>query len=191
MEIGVLDLLLSAKVKNSKITGVEVQEKVCELARKNVIFNNLEDRIEIINANIKDLNVKNEYDAVVTNPPYKANGTGLKNEMDTKIIARHETCGTLEEFIKTASMSLKDKCAMYMVNRPERLIDICEYSRKYKLEPKEIRFVHSKIYTKPILVLIKAVKYANSFLKLKEPLYIYREDGEYSDEILKIYNKNR
>lgn len=81
----------------------------------------------------------------------------------------------LEDFIKTASNSLKDKGSFYMVNRPERLADSIEYLRKYKLEPKILRIVYSKPSSKPILILIKAVKNANSYLKVLEPLYIYDE----------------
>ena len=188
---GVLGLLLSAKVPNSKITGVEVQEKVTEMARRSVQLNNLQDRIEFINANIKDVGKIQEYDAIVTNPPYKEAGTGIQNEVGTKQIARHEILATLEDFIKTASINLKDKGSMYMVNRPERLADIFEYSRKYKLEPKELRMVYSKPYSNPVLILVKATKYANRYLKVKEPLYIYDENGSYSKEILRIYEKDK
>ena len=80
---------------------------------------------------------------------------------------------------------------MYMVNRPERLVDIFEYSRKYKLEPKELRMVYSKQYSKPVLVLVKATKHANRYLKVREPLYIYDENGNYSKEVLKIYGKDK
>ena len=186
---GILELLLSAKVEFSKITGIEVQEDICEMARRSVKLNNLEDRIIIQNKNVKDVDDICLYDAVVTNPPYKPNGTGLKNETDKKIIARHEVLADLEDFIMIASKALKDKGAMYMVNRPERIVDIFEYSRKYKLEPKELRMVYSKIDSNPVLVLVKAVKNANKYLKVREALYIYNENGEYSDEILKIYNK--
>ena len=75
-----------------------------------------------------------------------------------------------------------------MVNRPERLIDIFEICRKYRLEPKELQLVYSKIKSKSILILIKATKYANKYLKVREPLYIYDDDGEYTDEIKRIYN---
>ncbi len=186
---GVLGLLLSAKIENVKITGVEVQEEVAEMARRSILLNKLEDKIEIININVKDFYTDIKYDAVVTNPPYKEYNTGATNENKVKLISRHEVEGTLEDFICTASKALKDKGAMYMINRPERIVDIFEYCRKYDLEPKEIRLVYSKINSKPTLVLIKAVKYANRYLKVREPLYIYKENGEYSDEILKIYNK--
>lgn len=186
---GILELLLSAKIEGAKLTGIEVQENVCNLAKRSVELNHLENTINMININIKDFKSDIKYDAVVTNPPYKANGTGLKNELDTKVIARHEVLATLEDFIKVASDNLKDKCSMYMVNRVERVADILELSRKYKLEPKELQFVHSKAKEAPVLVLVKATKNANKFLKVKEPLYIYNDDGSYTDEILKIYGK--
>lgn len=186
---GILELLLSAKIENSKITGIEVQKEVSELAKRNIELNNLTDRIEIRNINIKDLDENVKYDAVISNPPYKPNGEGLKNELETKIIARHEVLASLEDFIKKASKCLKDKGAMYMVNRAERLADIFECSRKYKLEPKELRMVHSKVGDAPTIVLIKLVKNANKYLKIREPLYIYEENGKYTKEILKIYGK--
>jgi len=113
----------------------------------------------------------------------------LKNEGEEKIIARHEVLANLEDFIKTASRNLKDKGAIYMVNRSERLADCLEFLRKYRLEPKEIRFVCSKIGEAPVLILIKAVKYGNKFLKVRDPLVIYNNDGGYTDEVLKIYGK--
>ena len=78
-----------------------------------------------------------------------------------------------------------------MVHRPERLNEIIENLRKYRLEPKRIRFVYPKISKDANLVLIKAVKYANSFLKVEKPLIIYNEDGSYTDEILKIYEEGK
>lgn len=186
---GIIAILLSAKIEGSKFMGIEVQTEVAEMARRSVLLNNLEKRIEIKNINIKEFISNGEFDAVVTNPPYKEKNTGLTNESDVKLISRHEIEGDLEDFISCASRSLKDKGTMYMVNRPERLIDIFEKCRKYKLEPKEIQFVYSKVNSVPVLVLIKAVKNAGKYLKFRKPLYIYKENGEYTDKILEIYNK--
>lgn len=186
---GILALLLSQKVEGSKITGVEVQKEVADMAKRSIELNKLEDRIEILNINVKEIAKDNLFDAAITNPPYKENGTGLVNENNVKLISRHEIEGNLEDFIKAASKALKDKGSMYMVNRPERIIDIFENCRKYKLEPKELQIVYSKVNSKPSLVLIKATKNANRYLKMREPLYIYKESGEYTEEILKIYGK--
>jgi len=188
---GILELLLSAKIDGVKITGIEVQKKVAELACRNIELNKLEQRVQIKNINIKDFFKEAKYDAVITNPPYKEAGAGRQNEEEAKVIARHEKLANLEDFIATASRSLKDKGSMYMVNRPERLTDVLVLSRQYKLEPKIIRFVFSKVNSLPVLFLIKATKNANRFLKVEKPLYIYEENGKYTEEILRIYNKER
>lgn len=188
---GILELLLYAKIENAKITGIEVQKDVCEMAIRSIKMNNLEDKITIKNINIKDIKEDKKFDAVVTNPPYKEEGRGLRNEKGTKLIARHEVLANLEDFIRIGCENLKDKGTMYMVNRPERLVDIMEFSRKYKMEPKELRMVYSKVNLKPVLILIKMVKNANKYLKVREPLYIYDENGDYTEEVLKIYGKEK
>lgn len=76
-----------------------------------------------------------------------------------------------------------------MVHRPERLVDILSIMRENRIEPKLIRFVYSNINNEPKLVLIKGIKNAKPFLKIEKNLYIYNEEGEYTDEIKEIYNK--
>ena len=148
--------------------------------------------MKIINDNILNINnyFPNEYfDNVVTNPPYQKNNSGLKNENEKQLISRHEVKCSLEDIIIKSFKLLKDNGNFYMIHKPERLVDILYLMRKYRLEPKEIRFVHPKVKQKPNLVLIKGVKYSGNFLKVLDPLIIYEEDGKYSNEILKIYNK--
>ena len=189
---GIIGILLSKKVKASKIIGVEIQKDVANMAKRSVELNNLQNIMQILNEDVKNLSLeKNSFDYVVTNPPYKKKGTGIINREDKQIISRHETTVNLEEWIKVSSHLLKDNGAIYMVHRPERLNEIIENLRKYRLEPKRIRFVYPKINKNSNLVLIKAVKYANSFLKVEKPLIIYNEDGTYTDEILKIYEEGK
>ena len=189
---GILPILLCGKTELKEIVGVEVQEEVYQMAKRSVELNSLQDRITIINENI--LNLENIYeagsfDAIVTNPPYKKNNTGIKNDNEKKLISRHEITANLEDFIRISKVLLKDKGEFYMVHRPERLVDIISLMRKYKIEPKQIKFVAPNINKEPNLVLIKGVKNAKEFLKFEKILYVYKENGEYTDEILKIYNK--
>ena len=189
---GIIPILLCGKTELKKIVGVEIQEEVSNMAKRSIKLNNLENRFEIINENILNLNniYKNQtFDVVVTNPPYKKNGTGIVNEDEKKIISRHEITAKLEDFIKIAKDLLKDKGEFYMVHRPERLVDILSILREYKIEPKKLRFVYSNINKEPKLVLIKGVKNSKAFLKIDKNLYIYDEKGNYTKEILKIYNK--
>ena len=189
---GVLGILLCGKTNLSKIYGVEIQEDIANIAQKSINLNKLNNRFEIINDNIKNLNsyFKNDsIDAIISNPPYKKDNSGLKNESQKKSIARHEITANLEDFISVSSKLLKSNGSLYMVHRPERLADLFYLLKKYKLEPKKLRFVQSFTNSKPKFFLIKATKNANSFLNVEQPLIIYNSDGNYTDEILKIYNK--
>ena len=189
---GILSILLAGKTKLKKIYGIEIQEEVANMAQRSVKMNDLESKIDIINIDLNNIDSRfkeNTFDAVVTNPPYKNQNTGKKNENEYKYISRHETTASLEKFIKTSFKMLKDKGFFYMVHRPERLADIMYLLRENKLEPKSIRFVYSSYEKEPKLVLIKAVKNAKPFLKVEKPLFVYDEKGNYTDEILKIYNK--
>ena len=191
---GILGILLCAKTNLKEILGVEIQEEVANMAQRSIELNNLKNRFKILNDNIKNIeknniNLKNNFDYVVTNPPYKKLNTGKINENEKKIISRHELTANLDDFIKTTSFLLKDKGTLFMVHRPERLVDILEKMRKEKIEPKELKFIYPKINKEPNLILIKGVKNANPFLKIDKPLYVYNEDGNYTDDILKIYGK--
>ena len=189
---GIIGILLCAKTKLSKIYGVDIQEDVCNMALRSIKLNNLEDKFKIINTNIKDLSnifEQASFDAIVSNPPYKKDNSGLKNESETKLISRHEITASLEDFISISSKLLKNNCSIYMVHRPERLSDLFYLLKKYNLEPKKLRLVQSYIDSKPKLVLVKATKNAKSFLNIEEPLIIYNKDCSYTDEIFKIYGK--
>ena len=190
---GILSILLSKKTLAGNIIGIEIQKEVAEMAKRSVKLNNLEKKIKIINADIneivknKDIE-KNTVDIIVTNPPYKGTKDGGVNENEKKLISRHETTATLEDFIDVSSQLLKDRGCMYMVHKPERLADIIYFQRLHKIEPKEIRFVYPNNQSEASLVLVKGIKGANKFLKIDKPLYIYDENGRYTKEIYKIYN---
>lgn len=189
---GIVSILLCEKTKLSKIYGIDIQKDVCDMASRSIRLNKLENKFEIINTNIKNLNETfedNSFDAIVSNPPYKKDNTGLKNESETKLISRHEITASLEDFISVSSKLLKNNGNIYMVHRPERLSDLFYLLKKYNLEPKKLRLVQSYTNSKPKLILVKATKNAKSFLNIEEPLIIYNKDGSYTDEILKIYNK--
>ncbi len=189
---GIISILLSAKTNLAKIYGIEIQEEVADMAKRSVILNNLEDKIEIINTDIKNIFSflePNKIDCIVTNPPYMKLNTGRVNDEKKKLVSRHEVECTIEDIIQISYKLLKSKGEFYLVHRAERIVDILYYLRKYKLEPKVLRFIQAKEDKEPNLVLIKAVKNAGYQLTLKKPLIIYNNDGSYTDEILEIYNK--
>lgn len=188
----ILPILLSAKTKAKSFIGVEIQEKVSEMAQRSVQLNNLENIITIINNDIKKLPEIYElgsFDVIVTNPPYMKDNTGLQNEDYEKLISRHEVKCTINDIAQISFKLLKDKGEIYMVHRPDRLVDIMSAFRKNRLEIKSLRMVHSKEGMQACLVLIKAVKNGKPFLRVNKPLFIYNDNGTYTQEIKRIYNK--
>lgn len=188
---GIIPILLAGKSRTSHITGIEIQEEVADMARRSVRLNKLDDRIKILNADLKEaenfLEV-NQYDVVTSNPPYM-HTQGLINENDKKAISRHEIKCSLEDVIRVSSRLLKHNGRLFMVHRPIRLVDIMVYCRQYKIEPKRLQFIHPTYNKKPNLLLIECVKAAKPELKILDPLYVYGEDGKYTGQILNIYGR--
>lgn len=187
---GVIPILIAGKSKIAHITAFEIQKEVADMANRSVQMNQLQDRISIRCMDLKEATAilgANVLDFVTSNPPY-LDGRGLTNENINQKISRHEICCSLEDVISTAAKLLRHNGSFFMVHRPTRLCDIFHYARKYKLEPKLLRFIHPKPEKAPNLILIKLVKAAKPELKILAPLYVYREDGSYHDEILHTYS---
>lgn len=191
---GIIPILLEAKTKGKKFTGLEIQSQNVDMARRSILFNSIEQKIEIDCGDIKKVKeyYKSEsFDVVTSNPPYMNEGGGLTNLHEAKTIARHEVLCSLEDVISAASYVLKNKGRFYMVHRPHRLVDIMVILRKYRLEPKQLRMVHPYCDKEPNMVLIEAIKNAKALLKVSTPLIVYNENGQYKDEIKELYEGKR
>ena len=189
---GIIPLLLSLKT-NKMIYGIEIQESSYDRCKRSVALNNLSDRIKIINddiRNIKNIFKPSSFSLVVSNPPYfTLNECKLKNENENLKNSRHEFSITMEEIIKNASYLLKDGGSFNMVQRTERLLETLDLLSKYKLVPKRIRFVYPKLNKDAYVFLIDARKNAKKHgLVINEPLYIYKENGEYSSELIEYFH---
>ncbi|MCQ4637987.1 tRNA1(Val) (adenine(37)-N6)-methyltransferase [Anaerovorax odorimutans] len=187
---GIIPHILSHKTSAETIYGIEYQEDAWARAVRNAELNGLTERLSFIQANVADFDRLTGWaDAVTANPPYMAGNGGLVNANQAKTIARHETVGTLEDFIGCACRLLRDRGDFYMVHRPSRLVDIFSLCRKYGLEPKEMRLVAPRAGQIPNIVLIHCVKGGGPELRLLETLFVYKAEGVYSDEIQRIYER--
>lgn len=189
---GIIPMLLSAKTDTPRIDALEIQSEICDMAKRSVMYNKLEDRIHVTEGDLKDapqIYGKAVFDKITVNPPYMKCGTGLINDADTKTISRHEVKCTLEDVISVSSQLLRPKGRLYMVHRATRIADVLCLMRKYKIEPKVIRMVHPSPYKAANLLLVEGIRGAAADLKLMEPLYVYDEDGTYSEEIDRIYGR--
>jgi len=187
---GILPILLEAKTEGEHFTGLEIQSESAEMANRSVILNNLQDKIDIIEGDIKEASKifgKASMNVVTSNPPYMTNHHGLKNPNDAKAIARHELLCSLEDVVRETSALLKQMGRCYFVHRPFRLVEIITLMRQYKLEPKRMRFVYPFVDKEPNMVLIEGVKGGGPQLTVEKPLIVYDAPGEYTKEIYEIY----
>jgi len=178
-----LPLILASK-HDIKITGIEIQKEINDLAEKSIKYNNLESKIEMLNLNAletKKYFSRNSFDIVTCNPPFfKINENSKLNEKEEKRIARHEVTITLKEIIEVASYNLKDKGSFYLVHRPDRLEEIINYASEYNLHVKEIEFIFSNNEDYAIMVLLKYIKNAKLGVKIGSKI-INRETESYQN----------
>ena len=189
---GIVPFLVYGKYKPQEVIGVEIQEDMVEMANRSSTLNEIEEVIKFINGDLKNkslLDSLGKFDVVTVNPPYKLNNAGIINPDDKLAIARHEIMCTLEDVIVASRRLLKDNGRMYIVHRPERLADIFGLMRKYKIEPKRVRMVQPNTKKAPNIVLVEGQRDGGSFLKWEETLYVYDDNGNYSEEIDRIYGR--
>ncbi len=189
---GVVALLLSAKYQTAKISGLEIQPAVADMAQRSVLLNHLTACIDIINGDIKTWQnyfAGQSCDVVTANPPYFKCGSGIANSNDYKLISRHEVACTLDDLFSAAAGLLVPNGSFYLIHRPNRLVDIFELARRYRLEPKVLQLVVPRLGQAANLALIKCVKYGAADLKLLPPIVVYGENGQYSAQIYDIYNR--
>lgn len=187
---GIIPILLEAKTEGRHFTGLEIQKEMAEMAGRSVKLNGLGDKVKIDLGDVKNTEAlyrPSSFDVVTVNPPYMNSGGGLQNSYSPKTIARHEIMCSLEDVIDASARLLVPQGRLYMVHRPHRLADIIVGLRNHKIEPKKMRFVHSYTSREPVMVLIEAVSNGKPMLKVMEPLIIYKKDGTYTEEIMKIY----
>lgn len=187
---GIIPFLIYGKYNPQSVYGLEIQEDMVEMAKRSVKLNSLERKIFFLNEDLKNmesLKQLEKFDVVTVNPPYKLNNSGIINPNDKLAIARHEILCNLEDVISAARILLKDNGRLFMIHRPERLADIFNLMRKYKIEPKRVKMIHPKMGKAPNIVLVEGQRDGGAYLKWEAPLYVYDDNGKYTKEIDSIY----
>ena len=184
-------LFLSTKTK-SKITGVELQKPIFDLAVKSIKLNKLDDQIQMINKDVKELSKLYEtdtFDLITCNPPYfkYENNDNINNE-EIKAIARHEIKLNLEDIFKCAKKILKNNGKIAIVHKTDRLIDIIFYMKNNNIEPKRIQFIYPFLESRSNLVIIEGAKNAKPGLIVEKSIVVHNNDGSYTDEVKNIFN---
>ncbi len=187
---GIIPLLWLRDSRQTGIHCLDIQENAFEQVKNTIEHNSLSDRLT---PHLCDLrNIQEEFSAecftlVTMNPPYKPINTGIESLGESARIARHEVCCNIEDAVKAAAYLLTYSGRFCMCHRPERLVDALDMMRKYKLEPKRLRFVVDKAGEEPFLFLVEGKKGAKPFLRVEPTLVIKNSESKFTDEMLEIY----
>ena len=182
---GVIPLLLSKRTRAS-ILGVEIQERLYDMAVRSIDYNKLSDQLSMYHGDLKGIAKEighSKYDAVTCNPPYFPTPKAEEqNKNEHFAIARHEIHCTLEDVISNSSQLLKQGGKAAFVHRPGRLMDIMWLMRKYRLEPKRLQFVYPMAGKEANTILIEGIKDGSPDLKTLPPFIVYDKNNEYTKE---------
>lgn len=187
---GIIPILLEAKTEGEHFTGLEISAVSADMARRSVVLNSLEEKIEIVHGDIKEagsLFKPASFDVITSNPPYMTSQHGLVNPDMEKAAARHEVLCTLEDVVRAAAKLVRTGGRFYMVHRPFRLAEIIRTLSEYHLEPKRLRMVYPYVDREPNMVLIESVRGGRPRVTVEKPLIVYERPGVYTQEILDVY----
>ena len=187
---GILPILLEAKNEGDRYVGLEIQEESADMARRSVLHNKLDEKISIVTGDIKEASRifgAASFHVITTNPPYMIGEHGLKNDNEALYIARHEALCTLDDILRESAKLLKPKGRFYMVHRPFRLAEILGKMSAYGIEPKRMRLIHPYVDKEPNMVLVEGLRGGKPRMTVEKPLIVYGENGDYTEELLKMY----
>ncbi|MDR3240773.1 MAG: tRNA1(Val) (adenine(37)-N6)-methyltransferase [Lactobacillaceae bacterium] len=188
---GAIPLFMAHKV-SGQLIGIEIQPRLADMARRSVALNQLDEKIQVINTDMRDVFdylKPGSVETVVSNPPYfEATEKSHKNPNQHYAIARHEIMADLDLVTHTAKKLLKSGGHFFMVHRPDRLFEILDALRANNLIPKRIQFVYPKVGKEANVVLIESIKNGRlTGAQILPPIITHNDDDTYRDEVWAIY----
>jgi tRNA1Val (adenine37-N6)-methyltransferase len=190
---GVIPLVLVHREKTTeKIIGIEIQPELARLAHRNVEDNGLDGRIEIHQVDLRQVSshfLRESFDLVLANPPYRKPGTGRVNPNRQKAVARHELTATLPDIFGSAHYLLPRGGRVALIYPAARLAHLLDTARGQGFSPKRLRIIYSSPNDSARLVHVECRKGGGEEIRIESPFYIYRENGEYTDSMLELYGE--
>lgn len=189
---GVIAIITARRKECAKVVGLEIQEELADMARRNVVLNGLEGKVEILQGdvkNIKSLFDVGTFDVVVLNPPYSKVRSGRVNPDVQKSIARHEIKGTLNDFLNASAHVLTHGGRTFIIYPASRLVGLLTAMRKVSIEPKKVRMVHSYRDSRGDFILVEGRKNGREEAYVLTPLVVYEKGGEYTEAMKRLFKE--
>jgi tRNA1Val (adenine37-N6)-methyltransferase len=189
---GIIALILAQRFSCGRVLGIEIQDELVAIAKRNVVLNGLAGRIEILRGDVRrpeTLCGPQSFSAAVFNPPYRRLRSGRTNSDHGKAVARHEIEGTLADFLTAAVYALRPEGRVYVIYPAARMVELIARMRECRIEPKRLRLVHSRLDGGGAFVLVEGVKGGQEGLNVAPPLFIYQDAGGYTPEMTEIFSE--
>ncbi len=192
---GAISLILALKFKGSfKITGLEIQKNLAELADYNLKLNsnsenNLSERVSFIHGDIREKNIfpKNYFDAIVINPPYESIERSRISKNISLTTAKIDSTCSPDDIAEASSRLLKSKGRLFTVYNTARITEFISSMTSRKIILKRLKFVHPKSNRNSNIFLAEFMKDAKNGVIILPPLIVYDENGNYTQETLNSY----
>ncbi len=183
---GIIPIYLSIKGWSNRLVGIEIQDELYGLSLRNKELNDCAN-VEFVSGDVRtSCKGLGSFHVVVSNPPYVKERTGRKSPRPGRSVARSETALDLAALMDVASSALFTRGRLYLVYPAKRLAEVVHESKSRRLEPKRLRFVHSRAGEPAVLCLVECVKNGGVHLEVEPPLYIYA-DHAYTEEVKTYY----
>jgi tRNA1Val (adenine37-N6)-methyltransferase len=186
----VVSVLLAFQYPGARVTAVEIQDDLADMARRSISLSGMEDSVEILLGDARrarEFLKARTFDLAVFNPPYRKMGSGRVNRGAGKALARHEIAGSVTDFLGAAVHALKAGGRVCLIYPCSRMVEAVHQMREKGVEPKVMRMVHSKPGSRGDFILVEGLKGGGEELKVLPPLFIYKEGGDYSDELAALF----
>jgi tRNA1Val (adenine37-N6)-methyltransferase len=187
---GIVPLIVGYRHPATHLFGIEIQKELADIADVNVRDNGMQETVRIVHRDMQTIRpamFQGPVDIVVSNPPFRKSESGRINPNQQRAVARHEIRVTLLNVVKTAGDILKTAGLFVLVYTSERLPELVRHMRSYRLEPKNVRFIHSRKDSESKLMMMEGIKQGRPGLKVGPPIIIYNEDGTYTEEVADMF----
>ena len=169
---GIISLFLAVQKEPGFIVGLELQGELVSQARRNVALNELEEKVAIIQGDLRHLPLSTGFaDIVVCNPPYRTAQSGRINPDVGKAIARHEIAVSVDAVLAACKALLKRKGRLALIYPANRMAEVFTKMRQARLEPKRLQIIFPDSGSEAKLALIEGRLQARPGLKVLPPIF--------------------
>ena len=120
-------LCLAERVKGVKVTGLELQKSMIEIAEHNIVINQTQGLVRVVEGDITapptDMR-EGQFDHVIANPPYLSMGKAIRPPALSKGLAHMNSSATLKDWVHFCILMARHKGTVTFIHRADRLDEI-------------------------------------------------------------------